>query len=61
MKYVTVVTVKIDVTCEAVDPEDAQEINEFYIKDKLEEVMASPFVDGINIIHSHTTKLKKES
>ena len=61
MKYVTVATVKIDVVCEAVDSEDAAEINEYYLKDKLAEVMASPFVDGINIIHSHTTKLKKES
>lgn len=61
MKYVTVVTVKIDLTCEAVDSEDAAEINEYFLKEKLAELMQSPFVDGINIIHSHTTKLKKES
>ena len=61
MKFVTVATVKIDVICEAADSEDAAEINEYYLKEKLAEVIQSPFVDGVNIIHSHTTKLKKES
>ena len=61
MRFVTVATVKIDVICESADSEDAAEINEYFLREKLAELMQSPFVDGINIIHSHTTKLKKES
>ena len=58
MSYTTVFNVKIDLTCDAVDPEDAADINESRLKDLLANVMTSPYVDGINILGGHTKKTK---
>lgn len=58
-EYTSVLTIKIDVHCTAVNADHAEICNREFVKDRLAEILSMSKVDGVNILKVHTEKTEK--